>query len=538
MLPNSISSIVGPNGQPIRTIAKANPNREYTAAGGASRYGIINNGSDLERLHGSVEDLDLRLGWDAKEQMDNDPFCGSHLDTMMLGALPRPAQVVPAPENSYASDAEAAMSLEMAQFGVRVLGYLRETNRDIRSIAFSRGRSALKIGHSKAEIVRRTITTGPDAGKSVIDRIKAKNRHNSCFLVDRQMNLAGIAAFTGEYSSYADPYKQTNISGVMRAGELSAGWEELPRDKWLVMTNRPGDDDSPLGTSAYRRAYTAYRMKRDTWAYYLKSLDFTALPFMVGEEPEHEYNQSVYPLDETGAPDETQERVSMSAAMYDGIIKGRQGGVAVIPHSAKIHSIYNAASGDPFATARNVFNSEITMSIMLQQLATGTDRHMARAAGEVHQDILDLAMKSVRADVTNDLNRDVWIPLFKDNFPSRYWHLIPSLSFGEVELNDFAAWAKAFSDLANSGLLYPSQFSYICQVLGLPQPDMEEVWDQIDADSALDESLMQPEEKVNPDGTVTQGPSQMNLQLKGEYSKRVSRNIGKRRAGRAGGMIA
>jgi hypothetical protein len=105
------------------------------------------------------------------------------------------------------------------------------------------------------------------------------------------------------------------------------------------MTNRPDADDSPLGTSAYRRAYEDFRCDRDVLPYYLKSLDFTALPFTWAEMPEHEYAGNVYPLDEDGEPDTSADPVPIAKVIFDAIEIGRQGGVAVLPHTAKVNSI-------------------------------------------------------------------------------------------------------------------------------------------------------------------------------------------------------
>jgi hypothetical protein len=237
-----------------------------------------------------------------------------------------------------------------------------------------------------------------DDGKRMTKRLKIKNRHNSCFVVDRQNNVVGIAAFTGDYSIYQDPYQSVTLNGYMRADTLGPGWELLPRDKWVVVTNSPPDDDSPLGRSLYRAAYTAYRMKRDTWPMYLKSLDNTALPHLVSFLPEREYAQDTYPLT-NGYPDTKAPKVPHSHAQLQALEAGRQAGISVLEHGAEAKYLVAAQSGDPFMVARNVFNSEITQAILLQSLATGTDKHMARAAGEVHQDILDLAMRHDRRDL-------------------------------------------------------------------------------------------------------------------------------------------
>lgn len=536
------SPLLDARGQPLRRgrprqpenlkYGNADPQDEYTAAAGGSTssYTQLGSASQMEKLYGNVDDIDIRIGWDAKEQMDNDSHCGAALDTIVLGALARPVEVEPAHKNLYSSEADDGRAIETAEFLRRCLKYLQHSQRDLALTAFSLGRNMLKIGHSKAEIVK-AVHRGPtDDRKLVISRIKQKSRANSCFVVDRQNNLLGIAAYTGDYARYDDPYAQTNLSGYMPAALLGAGWKLLPRDKWLVMTNRPGEDDSPLGTSAYRRAYVYYRMKRDVWAFYLKALDYTAMPFTHIDLPANV--QKMYLPKTDGTPDTAAGKVDAAYAMYEWAKLARQAGILVTPNDTDVKYLHAAQSGDPFAAAISTFNSEITMAILMQLLATGESRHMARAAGQVHQDILDLAMRYVRRQIADALTRDIATTLIRDNFPVRYHHLVPQFSFGEVELNDFAAWAEAFSKLAVAGLLHPSQFSAIWSVLGLPQADLKELYHDLMFDDVVKEKMMEPQY----DAQGNEQPSIYEKYSVQESGKRLTRNIGARRIARSGAI--
>lgn len=462
---------------------------EYTVGDTASRYSGINTGAQLERLLGAVDDMDVTLGWQAKDQMDNDAFCAAALDTLILGATARGMEVDPASKALYLDVDDEAKANEVAAFIRRCLMYLRGTHRDINLTAFQLARQACKIGHSKAEIVKDLRRGGRDDMKRVITRIKSKSRYNSSFVVDRQNNIVGIAGFTGNYDqNYQNPYGISGMSsaGYIQASQLSFGWKLIDRAKWLVITCRPPADDSPLGTSLYRRAYSYCRMKRDTWAMYLKSLDNTAQPFGVAEMPEAMYAQDVYPLDSrTGLPLTTATKVPAAYGISQAIKIGRQAGHAVVPHGTKYTTHYTAQSGDPFSVARGIFNSEITQAILLQALATTESRHMARAAGQVHQDVLDIAMRHFRRMICDAITRDVFTELVTDNFTQDYWHLIPNATMGDVELNDVAAWADALSKMATAGLLYPQQFPHIWALLGLPQIDLDDLFAQVAQDQAL-----------------------------------------------------
>lgn len=533
MLTNSSTTILGPNGQPLRGRGRprsVDTSREYTIGGSNSFLSGVVGFPDLQKLHGSVDDMDLRLGWEAKDQMDNDPVCSAALDTRALGATARPIEVVPAPKSLYQSDADEKRADEVAAFIRRNCVRVRTKQRDLNLTSFLLLRNALKIGHTKAEICDDLERGGVDDRKRMLTKIKSKNRFNSCFVVDRANNVLGIAGYTGDYGEkYVNPYNQTNIAGFMSWGLLEqSGWKILDRDKWLVVTNRPPEDDSPLGQSLYRRVYTAFRNKRDMWAMYLKALDNTALPHTVATLPPMTEALDTYPL-VNGVPDTTAEKVPMATAIYQALEYGRQGGITVLPNGAAVEQLYTASSGDPFMSALGVWNSEITIGILHQTLATGEGKHMARAAGQVHQDILDLAMRHDRRLISECITRDVFEPLVRKNFPKEYWHLVPSASFGEVELNDFAAWAEAFAKLAQAGLLIPSQFTHIWAILGLPQGDLDELMQHLAQDDAVMDAIMAAQ--VDPT-TGKQKPSMYQEHTTQELSKRMTRNAGQRRAGR------
>lgn len=535
MLTTSLSPILNAQGLPIRRGRPRNEDRisygrEYTAGGTSSAFASVNTSAQLERLHGNVDDMDLTLGWKEKDQMDNDPQCSAALDTLALGATARGIEVEPAKKALYTSDDDEAKANEIAEFIRRCLIYLSQTHRDLRLTAFQLGRNALKVGHSKSEQVRDLKHGGPDDMKEVPVRIKSKNRYNSCFVIDKQGNTVGIAGFTGDYGQWLNPYDTARLNGYLNASLLGPGWTLLPRDKWCVITNRPPEDDSPLGQSLYRRVHKPYRSKLDAYVMYLTALDNTASPFTVVTLPTHEYGQATYPLDDDGAPDTTADKVPMAEVIYDAVEKGRRAGTSVLPYSADAKYLHAAQSGDPFLSAMGFFNGEITQGILLQALATGTDKHMARAAGQVHQDILDLAMRHVRAMIADALTRDCFAVWTRANFPERYWHLAPSCSFGQVELNDFASWATAVKALAESGILVPSQFPHIWEMLGLPQGDLDELYSMLDTDEAINAALREPE--VKPDGST--GPSQQERYVVQEYGKNLTRKLGRKRAGRQG----
>lgn len=522
--------------RPISTINNKARNIKPQRATRAELTGEVTAGkvaaflhTQLERLYGHVDDIDLTLGWDQKKQMMRDAYVSAAIITLCLGAVARTGEIKPADSNLFRNDDDEEMAEEIAAFCRRNFVYLSQRHRDYELTLFNQLKWALVIGHSKAEIVLQLETEGVDKGKYTLKRIKGKSRTTTSFLVDRQMNVVGVAAFTGQFAAWQEfnqKREKENIS-LMDATALPAGWEDTGREKWLIITNAPDDDDSPLGYSECRPAFAPYKMKRNNWAYYLKALDFTALPFTYVELPLNA--PKMLPFKDDGTVDENADKVNAATAVYQATVIGRQGGVAVYPNGTKVNALHNAASGDPHASANSLFNSEITQAILLQGLATGTDKHMARAAGQVHQDILDLKMRMVRRYGTGSTKRDVLGLLVRKNYPARYHHLIPSYSLGEVELNDFNAWALAFAKLAEAGLLHYTQFSAVWAVLGLPQADMDKFLEEIEANQKLIREMGQPE--VAKDGTV--GPSQIKKYTTQESGKTITRRASRQIAGQS-----
>lgn len=493
-------------------------------AGGQIRQTL----NDLVRLATEIDDLDVQLGLDAKEGMARWPRPLACVETLALGATSRAAEIVPASKASYRGGQDAQRAAELAEFCRRNLVYLRESQRDVRSTGYLMLKWALVNGHQKAEVTRQTAQRGPDAGKSVLARIKLKSRLNTCFLVDERGNTERIGAYVGTAGAYSNPYAggAMNAAGAAPFGSLGLNWRALPREKFWVLTHGGNTEDSPQGESVFRAAYVWWRTARDAMPLWLKALDNCAMPFTYATLPPPEYAQDAYPLKSDGTPDTDADMVRPQVHIYQAMSIARQGGVAVLPHGTDVKAIHNSSSGDPFAAFMERCNDEITYAILLQLLATGTDRHMARAAGEVHQDVLDMAIRNKRALVCASFNRDVLGPLIRDNFPEDHWHLTPSLSFGEVELGDFRAWAEAFATLNRDGLLHRGQLPHVHDVLGLPQPSQEDIAEAEALDETLREQLLTPEAK----GDGTAGPSQLQKYAGQETGKRISRQQGRRHA--------
>jgi phage gp29-like protein len=97
---------------------------------------------------------------------------------------------------------------------------------------------------------------------------------------------------------------------------------------------------------------------------------------------------------------------------------------------------------------------------------------MARAAAQVHADVLDTLVRQGRRSVVRMLYRDVLRQWIRVNWGDAAITLTPIPSLGVTEQRDLPAMMGAISQLWNAGYLHPSQQAGIDDDLNLPPRDL------------------------------------------------------------------
>lgn len=310
-----------------------------------------------------------------------------------------------------------------------------------------------------------------------IRAIKPKPRQAVTFVVDPYMNLVG---FLGAKPGYHTP-EPTGYQLKRDDPRI------LARDKFAVLSWRPVDCD-PRGTSMLRPAYEAWWRKRQMFPEYLRYLTqfagpsiWAALPEGVATAPVTDalgnavdaegvvFDPAVDPPAPTDDEDEAEGRTTEALRT---LIDFRNGTAMVVPFGTEVHTIEMQGNGEAFLACFAEADSQITHAILTQQLATEQGANMARAAAQVHQDVLDTLVRQGKRAVVRMVETDILRPWVIRNWGEDAADLTPTASLGTTERQDLAALMNAVAALARIGFIHPSQLPYVDTLLGLPARDL------------------------------------------------------------------
>lgn len=306
-----------------------------------------------------------------------------------------------------------------------------------------------------------------------IRAIKPKPRKAIAFVVDPYLNLLG---FVGARPGQVSP----TTSSALRPGDA----EILPRDKFAVLTWRPQDHD-PRGTSMLRPAYEAWWRKRQMFPQYLKYLTQFAGPSLWATAPPGVAVQPVTdgvgnpvtgdgdPFDPaiTPLPDD-EDQVAQQDDLLNVLLEFQSGTALALPAETELHTIEMQGNGEAFLACFSEADSQITHAVLTQQLATETPGQQARAAAQVHQDVLDTLVRQGKRAVVRMVRNDILKPWVVRNWGEGAAEMTPQVSLGTTERQDLAALMNAVAALARIGYIHPSQLPYVDTLLGLPARDL------------------------------------------------------------------
>ncbi len=304
---------------------------------------------------------------------------------------------------------------------------------------------ALCYGNKLAEQVYHLDSTYTGLRQLVLRALKVKPRRATAFVVDVYWNVLGLVAHVPGRTA-------TLVLNGERPENL------LPRDKFAIVTFRPVDSD-PRGSSILRPAVQQWAAKVDTWPEYLKYLAQFASPSIWGTTPADAQD---YVDPETG------ETLTPIDVMLRAILAFQNGTAAVFPFGAMLNLIQSSGKGEAFLNAFKLYDQQITKGILHQTLATEEGEHQARAASEVHADVLETIIRQIKQGTERTIARDILRPWVRYNYGDAALPLLPRVALGDVERVDFVATANAIANLSTN-YLDPSQYAGIDRMLNLPQ---------------------------------------------------------------------
>lgn len=445
------------------SVLQAHIDQEYVAAGKRTWFM-----AGAESLPWGIDDLSRDLGDDLYERMLYDPQVAAAIGLFRAAILETGVTLTSAVADETADGYDQAD--EIADWCERVLDDL---DTDLDAVLWDM-LECVALGNRVAEQVYDLDMTYTGRSQLVLRKLKVKPRKSLAFVVDTYMNVLGFMALI--------PGQATTIQVGTAVTDLGAYPNILPRHKFAVATFRPRNHD-PRGTSILRPAYNAWWLKMQAWPEYLKYLTQFASPSLIGftGEKAQPYRDAAGTL------------VTPEQAMVNALVTFRNGTALAFPFGATVQPIIpQGTSSSVFLDAFRLYDQQIVKAILTQTLATGEGEHQARAAAEVHQDVLGTLVMQAKKAVQRMLRRDVLMPLVRYNYGDQAVALTPHVSLGETEKQDVATLATAIAKLETAGFVAPSQRMFLDTLLGWPQRTPEEV---ASGETRVASDQAQPEEQ-------------------------------------------
>lgn len=453
---------------PGRTVTVSALARQEYVAGGVGGSGDW-YGNYAKSLPWAVDDITADFGDDLYERMLLDPQVAALIVILKTAILEDGVQLTAAIDDP--DDPEAARALDLAERAEAMFGRL-ETPTDAWLWDML---DAVAFGNRIAE-----VTYGVVADALDVIAVRPKPRRALAFVVDAYSRVIGLLArIPGQGAALLqgvilDPAQVPNL---------------LPRDKFAICTFRAKDGD-PRGTSILRSAYTAWQYKQQVLREHLKYLTQFASPSLIGytapEAPAYAPTDSLG--NPTGAIDPLTGYpivISPEQLLQQSLTQFKNGTALALTYGSKVDVLQNAGDGHAFLSAFDLYDRYITKAILGQTLASEEGKHQARAAAQVHQDILDTIIKQAKRLVCRMIERDILAVWVRLNWGDGLGHLVPTVSLGSTEQPDMTAMITALATANRYGLLAPSQMTTVDGKIGLPQRSPEEV-------QALTDKLLAP----------------------------------------------
>jgi phage gp29-like protein len=197
----------------------------------------------------------------------------------------------------------------------------------------------------------------------------------------------------------------------------------------------------------------------------------SAIPGILATLPPNSDEQVVYEDDGVTPVLKDGEPLKISSAQFllNLLAKMRNHQVAVAPDGTTFTLLEANTEGQAFTSALDHFSKEITLAILLQQLATKDSQHQTKSSTGSQFRIVDLLVFWVR-DITAEMVKyDILKPLVRYNFGDDVANeLLPQVSYGDTEARDWATDAAAIASMADK--VTESQWDHLTSQLGIPLP--------------------------------------------------------------------
>lgn len=233
----------------------------------------------------------------------------------------------------------------------------------------------------------------------------------------------------------------------------------------------------PTHNSLLRCIYNPWVLKQQAWGEFAKYLVKFATPSLVGYTAP--MAQMMPPTDHLGNPIPGVPWISPEQSMLNALLSFTNGSAVVFPNGSNVQPLNMGGDGSVYRNAIDMFDKQIAKGIMCQTLATEEGLHQARAASEIHQDVLDVVVLHIKNLLAEMIYRDILMPLVTYNWGADIARrLCPRVHLSNIQQHNWAKDAGAVASLMSSKYLSPSQMPEMDARLGLPRrskKDMEDL---------------------------------------------------------------
>lgn len=410
--------------------------------------GMMGFGAYLEVLSNvNADELMRQHGYELYERMLTDAEVDASVDALIQASNSQPLQTI---SPLHVDDPDYALSQELVEFTNFAFSRF-----DMDSWRKEQLRQCLTYGNAVSEVDWDIIASGKWKDHLTIKALRLQRPQDYGFIVDRWGEIYGVAPL-GQAAGTQFPLGNLIPLNTTAHAKLLEG--AIPRYKLTVWTwEKRGTD--PRGRSILIPAFIAWWSKQraiEEWSCWLGRYAQPSLWATPGPD--------AVPLCITH-PDGSQTITQPTEALLQALVQFKSGSVLALPFGSTVELLTASGGAEPFISSIELFNKEITRSILGQHLATGEGKSQTRGAVEIQALVLRLLIAGIRRFVANMIRTDLIKPLIEANYGD-VGYLLPDVDLGDGD--GFPPTVTEIAVLFQSGYFSEDQLTYLDKILGLP----------------------------------------------------------------------
>lgn len=250
-------------------------------------------------------------------------------------------------------------------------------------------------------------------------------------------------------------------------------WTLYDRRKLVINKHKP-TSHHPLGASALRSVFSHYVFTEHLTPEHMNYLMHFGTPTVVGKT--NEKATARVPTDAQGRPIAGAARVPATKDLADKLANLHNASYIAIEFGEEVDYLQVIGDAKAILEAYDLHDRYKTKGILYETLATEEGERMARAASETHKDILDLVVAWDKDNLESSFTRDAiyWFVYYNygEEDARKY---TPRFNLGRVEHLDVVSMITALANGTRYGLIQPSQFKALFEMLHLPPATDEDI---------------------------------------------------------------